>query len=68
MFNRDEVLRMLKLAIGRLERAPVDLADVAVVQAARADLRQELLGDQLVHLAALDRLVGHAFSFSDAVV
>jgi hypothetical protein len=40
MFNRDEVLRMLKLAIGRLER--VDLDDVPVVQAARADLERVL--------------------------
>jgi hypothetical protein len=42
MFNAGEVLRMLKLAIGRLERAPVDMADVPVVQAARADLERVL--------------------------
>jgi len=42
MFNLDEVLRMLRLAIGRLERAPVDLAEVPVVQAARADLERVL--------------------------
>jgi hypothetical protein len=34
--NLDEVLRMLKRAIGRLERAKPDLADVTVIQAARA--------------------------------
>jgi hypothetical protein len=44
MFNLDEVLRMLKLAIGRLERAPVGLTDVPVVQAARADLERVLEG------------------------
>jgi hypothetical protein len=38
MANLDEPLRMLKRAIRRLEEATVDLADVKVVQAAKATL------------------------------
>jgi hypothetical protein len=38
MSNLDEALRMLKLGIGRLEEATVDLADVKVVQAAKASI------------------------------
>lgn len=42
MSNLEFVLRSLRIAIGHLERATIDLDHVNVVQAARADLERVL--------------------------
>ena len=49
--ERPDAEALGQLALGRQR--------VARLQPARADLAEQLLGDQLVHLAALDRLVAH---------
>jgi hypothetical protein len=44
MSNVNAVVRTLELAIGRLQRASPDLAEVAVIQAARADIEKVVAG------------------------
>jgi hypothetical protein len=42
MANPDEVQRILKLAVERIDRAKPNLSDVAVIQTARADIKRVL--------------------------
>jgi hypothetical protein len=42
MANPDEVQRILKLAVERIDRAKPNLCDVAVIQTARGDIKRVL--------------------------
>jgi hypothetical protein len=44
MSNVNAVVRTLELAIGRLQQASPDLTEVAVIQAARADIEKVVAG------------------------